>query len=68
MSTLFRRMPPAALRREGGGALMVAVRLADLVSPLRNGRLPWRGLPVGAGHRGDGADPARVSRWCSARS
>ena len=38
MSTLFRRVPPAASRR--AAEVMVAVRLADLVTPLRNGRLP----------------------------
>ena len=46
MSTLFRRVPPAASRMTGrfrAAGLMVAVRLADLVSPLRNGRLPGGG-------------------------
>ena len=35
--------PGAASSIAEGGSLMVAVRLADVVSPLRNGRLPGGG-------------------------
>ena len=63
MSTLFCCMLPAALRRAGGpdGGLMVAVRLADLVTLLRNGRLPGRGarsaLVIGAARRLQTGEP-----------
>ena len=59
MSTLFRRVPPAAFGagRFRAAGVMVAVRLADLVTPLRNGRLPGGGCRSALVDRGDGADP-----------